>query len=122
MHVGTIARRVGIPHDEDPWGWTCGFYPGSHPREITDGTAPTFEEARADFEAAWRVFLSNRTEADFDEYRRSVAWTAWKYKMWDTGHRLPTQNPTGRSRCFCGADIGTGDTEKHVRSDHMETA
>jgi hypothetical protein len=32
VHVGTIAIRAGIPHDEDPWGWSCGFYPGSHPR------------------------------------------------------------------------------------------
>jgi hypothetical protein len=33
VHVGTIAIRTGIPHDEDPWGWDCGFYPGSHPGE-----------------------------------------------------------------------------------------
>src|ERR1700682_1839372 len=31
VHAGTIAIRTGIPHDEDPWGWSCGFYPGSHP-------------------------------------------------------------------------------------------
>jgi hypothetical protein len=36
--VGTIAVRTGTPHDEDPWGWNCGFYPGSHPAECTDGT------------------------------------------------------------------------------------
>jgi hypothetical protein len=28
--VGVIAIRTGSPHDEDPWGWSCGFYPGSH--------------------------------------------------------------------------------------------
>jgi len=39
---------------------------GAHPKECTDGTsATTFGRARADFEKAWRVFLSNRTEADF---------------------------------------------------------
>jgi len=39
---------------------------GAHPKEYTDGTsATTFGRARADFEKAWRVFLSNRTEADF---------------------------------------------------------
>jgi len=54
-----------MPPAEDPWGWFCGFYLGSHPRECTDGTAATFDQARADFEAAWRVFLSHRTEADF---------------------------------------------------------
>jgi hypothetical protein len=25
--------RVGVPHHEDPWGWICGFYPGSEPGE-----------------------------------------------------------------------------------------
>jgi hypothetical protein len=40
--VGTIAIRTGIPPHEDPWGWACGFYPGSHPGECTDGTAATF--------------------------------------------------------------------------------
>jgi hypothetical protein len=61
VHAGMIAIRTGIPHDEDPWGWTWGSRPG----ECTDGTAATFDQACADFEAAWRVFSSNRTEADF---------------------------------------------------------
>jgi hypothetical protein len=47
MHAGTIAIRTGIPHDEDPWEWSCGFYPGSHPGEHTNGTAETFDQARA---------------------------------------------------------------------------
>jgi hypothetical protein len=70
VRVGTIAKRVGIPFDEDPWGWACGFYPGCHPRECTDGVAVSFYQARAEFEEAWAVFLSNRTEADFQEWRR----------------------------------------------------
>jgi hypothetical protein len=60
VRVGTIVIRTGNPHDTDPWEWWCGFYPGSHPREHQSGTAATFDQARADFEAAWRVFLSNR--------------------------------------------------------------
>jgi hypothetical protein len=47
VHAGTIAIRTGIPHDEDPWGWACGFYPGSHPGGQEVGCVPTFEEARA---------------------------------------------------------------------------
>jgi hypothetical protein len=47
--------------------------PGSHPRECTSGTAASFDLARADFEEAWRVFLADRTEADFDEYRKHRA-------------------------------------------------
>jgi hypothetical protein len=32
VHVGTIAIRSGNPHDEDPWEWYCGFYPGPDER------------------------------------------------------------------------------------------
>ncbi|SHG21914.1 hypothetical protein [Bradyrhizobium erythrophlei] len=96
VHVGTIAIRAGIPHDEDPWGWSCGFYPGSHPREHTNGSAPTFDEAHRDFEAAWRVFLSKRTEADFQEWRDQRDWTERKYAMWERGERFSSQQPSAR--------------------------
>jgi hypothetical protein len=80
----------------------CGFYPGSHPREHQSGTAATFDQVRADFEAAWRVFLSKRTEADFQEWRKQRDWTARKYAMWEAGERLPSQRPTSIMRCTCG--------------------
>jgi hypothetical protein len=102
VHVGTIALRVGNPHDTDPWGWSCGFYPGSHPGEHTNGTAPTFEAALADFEHAWGVFLSNRTEWDFKEWRDARDFTAWKYAMWDAGKKLPTQYASSSILCACG--------------------
>jgi hypothetical protein len=41
------------------------------------------------------------TEADFVEYRRQRAFTAWKYAMHDVGLPLPTQSATGQARCFC---------------------
>src|SRR5580704_9670548 len=88
VRVGTIAIRTGNPDSTDPWQWSCGFYPGSHPRECTSGTAATFDQARDAFESAWRVFLAKRTAADFDEYRRYRAWTAWKYAMLDSGCNL----------------------------------
>src|ERR1700738_3052803 len=44
-HAGTIAIRTGIPHDEDPGGWRCGFHPGSRPGECQHGTAATFDQA-----------------------------------------------------------------------------
>jgi hypothetical protein len=50
--AGTIAIGSGNPHDEDPWEWHCGFYPGGHPGEHQDGTAASLDEARSDFEAA----------------------------------------------------------------------
>jgi hypothetical protein len=79
VHAGTIAQCVGNPGSAFKWQWRCGFYPGSRPRECTSGTAATLEAAREAFEAAWRIFLSNRTEADFQEWREQQAWTAEKY-------------------------------------------
>jgi hypothetical protein len=96
VQVGTIAIRVGIPRDEVPWGWICGFYPGTHPGEQTTGTAVTFNQAREAFEAAWRVFLANRTEADFQAWRDARDWTPRKYVLWD-GFRLMSGNPASPS-------------------------
>jgi hypothetical protein len=100
--VGTITIRTGNPSDTDPWEWICGFYPGSRPGEYQSGTAATFDKARADFEAGWRVFLSNRTEADFQEWRDQRDWTARKYAMWERGERMPSQLPNSLMRCPCG--------------------
>src|ERR1700675_913994 len=66
--AGTIAIGSGNPHNEDPWEWHCGFYPDSHPGEHRGEAAATFDEARADFEPAWKVFLAKRTEADFQAW------------------------------------------------------
>jgi hypothetical protein len=99
VHAGTIAIRIGIPHDEDPWGWSCGFYPGSHPGECTNGVAATFDQARTDFEVAWRAFLSKRTEADFQAWRDQEAWTAEKYRRFDRHERMPPDwKPPGTNR------------------------
>jgi hypothetical protein len=74
VQVGTIARRVGNPHDTDPWEWMCGFYPGCKHREHQNGTSATsFDRARADFEAAWAILLPKRTEANFQAWRRHKA-------------------------------------------------
>jgi hypothetical protein len=95
VHAGTIAIRCGIPFDEDPWGWQCGFYPGSYPGECASGVAAAFDQALAGFEQAWRVFLSKRTEADFQEWRDQRDWTARKYALWDAGKKLepPSHGP-----------------------------
>jgi hypothetical protein len=117
IRAGTIAIRSGIPHDEDPWGWSCGFYPGSHPGEHEDGTAPTFEQARADFEDAWHRFLSKRTEADFQAWRDERDWTARKYAMWKAGERIPSQKPNSLMTCPCGETFDSHrlkDTTVHV--------
>jgi hypothetical protein len=122
VRVGTIARRTGSPHDEDPWEWRCGFYPGMEPRQHHDGTAVDFASARADFEAAWREILPTLADADFDRWRYQRDATTWKYAMWDAGMKLPTQLPSGRSKCFCGAELTIVGAPDHVRDAHMEMA
>jgi hypothetical protein len=89
VHVGTIARAVGVPNAEPQWQWLCGFYPGSNPSEQRSGTAPTFDQARADFEVAWRKFSARRTEADYEEWREQRDWTQTKYAAMDCGEKVP---------------------------------
>jgi hypothetical protein len=102
VRVGTISKRIGIPPDRAPWGWSCGFYPGSGPGECTNGTATTLAAARAAFEVAWLVFLAKRTEADFQAWRDDRDWTEKKYAMWVRGEKMPTQKPTSLMTCPCG--------------------
>ena len=84
--------------------------------------ADTFEEARAAFQNAWESLQPQITPAMIAEWRRHHAFTEWKYAMWDARCKMPTQTTTGRSRCFCGADISIDDTDEHVYSAHMAHA
>jgi hypothetical protein len=102
VHVGTIARRVGVPVDVDKWSWDCGFSPGTKPHQDCGDTAATFDQARADFEVAWHRLLPTLTEADFDRWREARDWTAKKYAMWERGELLPSQKPNTMMRCPCG--------------------
>jgi hypothetical protein len=97
---------------------SSGFYPGSHPGEYLTGSAPDFERARADFEAAWQIFSAKRTEADYQAWRDNRDLTAWRYAMWDAGMKMPTQTQDGTARCFCGATITIASVESHVRAAH----
>jgi hypothetical protein len=99
VRAGTMAKRVGIPFDEDPWGWVCGFYPECHPLERADGVVAIFDHARAEFEEARTIFLSNRTEADFEEWRHQRDWTARKYAVWAAGEKMPSQRPNTLMCC-----------------------
>jgi hypothetical protein len=114
VRVGTIGLCAGVPNDVDQWGWFCGFYPGCHPHECTDGSAPAFNQARAQFEDAWAVFLSNRTEADFREWRHQRDLTERKYAMWERGERLPSQKPNTMMRCPCGETFDSHQIEHTV--------
>jgi|ERR1700722_17944809 hypothetical protein len=76
-----------------------------------NGSAATFEQARADFEAAWKVFLSNRTEADFQEWRHQRDFMAEKYAMWERGEKLPSQIPSSMMTCPRGERFDSHDPE-----------
>ena len=82
------------------------------------GVAPTFEKARNALETAWADILLRCSNTDFDEYRYERAHLAWKYKMWDTGCRMPTQAAAERSRCFCGVEITTAIISDHPSATH----
>jgi hypothetical protein len=65
-------------------------------------TAPTIEQAPDEFEAAWSVFLSRRTEADFQAWRDNRDWHARKRAVWAKGELLPSQKSSSIMRCPCG--------------------
>ena len=102
VHVGTISKCVGNPGAAEAWQWLCGFYPGSNPGEQRGGTAGTFDQARAEFEAARRVYLPKRSEADFQAWRDQQAWTAEKYRRFDRGERMPPDWRVGELRAQKG--------------------
>jgi hypothetical protein len=52
------------------------------------GTAATFDQARSDFEEAWRVFSARRTPADYQAWRDQRDWTERKHAIWERGERL----------------------------------
>jgi hypothetical protein len=123
VQVGMNAKRSGAPHDEDPWEWICGLYPGCGPGEHTNCTAATFEEARAAFEEAWQALLPQRTEADFQEWRDQHDWTERKYATWERGERLPSQIPTTMMGCPCGARFDSHDPAgSYVHRGHIHAA
>lgn len=123
VHAGTIARRIGNPPGTDPWEWLCGFYPGSNPGDHRSGTSASFDQARADFEQAWAVFLAKRTEADFQAWRAARDWHAWKYAMWKRGEKLPSQKPSSMMTCVCGQTFDSHDPEgSYVHRGHIDAA
>ena len=100
--VGTIGERAGVPADLDQWGWTSGFYPGVEPRQHQGGTASCFEEARAEFEAAWNLLLPTLTEAAFAEWRSDRDFRAKIREKRTRGEKLDTEIPNSMMRCVCG--------------------
>ena len=118
VRVGHIGIRAGVPSHAPQWGWNCGFYPGCDPGQQVHGTAETLDQARADFETAWKKLLPTRTEAHFELWRQSRDFHAWKDRMHDERLPMPTQRTDGRSRCFCGAEITTAGVPAHIQAAH----
>ena len=58
IQVGMIAVQSGMPFSAPQWRWDLGFYPVSHRGLSSSGYAPTFDQARAEFETAWPRYLA----------------------------------------------------------------
>jgi hypothetical protein len=113
--IGSIGTRPGVPVHVDQWEWDCGLHPNS-----AGGTAASFEAAREAFAAGWAKVEPKITPEAYAAHRRQRAWTAWKYAMQDAGLPLPTQLTSGRSKCFCGAEIDIAGLDAHVAAAHLE--
>ena len=72
--------------------------------EIQSGTAATFEDARAEFVSAWKIFLCQSYRRRIFRCALPARFDRVEYATWDAGLKLPTQLPTGHSKCFCGAE------------------
>jgi hypothetical protein len=98
-------------------------YPGTEVGEYRDGTAQTFNLARADFDAAWKALLPTLTEADFQRWRDARDWTAKKYAMWERGELLPSQKPSSWMGCPCGERFDSHDPAgSYVHREHIYAA
>ncbi len=118
VRVGHIGLVSGAPTHLPQWGWRCGFYPGREPGQDTSGTASSFEEARAGFERDWNRLRPTITDQQLNAWREHRDFTAWRDRMWDEKCRLPTQNPDGISRCFCGEEIALRTFSQHAITAH----
>jgi hypothetical protein len=88
VHVGTIAERTGNPTPSLGNGGAASI----PARALANALAARRRHSpkRAPIsKTAWKVFLSNRSEADFQEWRNQEAWTAEKYRRFDRGERMP---------------------------------
>jgi hypothetical protein len=126
VEVEQIEKIEVLPHVGVTWHWRCGFYPGCEPGEIRGGDAATFGEARAAFEAAWRIFRAGCTEADFQAWREDRDWHARKYAMWERGEKLPSQLSNSMMLCPCGSRFDSHRLEDslihvpHITEHHRE--
>ena len=88
VRVGVIVERSGVARAAEIRGsGIAASIRAAIRATIATARRPSFEAARAAFEAAWRDYLPRRSEADFQEWRDQDAWTAEKYRRFDRGER-----------------------------------
>jgi hypothetical protein len=92
----------------------------SHRGIAKDGIATTFDQARDDFEQAWRAIQPKIDESVLPGAPATRARTAWKYAMHDAGAKLPTELASGQSKCFCGAELTAESISDHVLAVYMD--
>jgi hypothetical protein len=102
VRIGTIGERAGVPVDVDRWGWSCGFYPGLYPGQHRYGTAATFDEARAGFEADWQALLPEIPEGALEEYRLDREARTEMRAVRARREKLPSEIFSSMMRCVCG--------------------
>jgi hypothetical protein len=88
VHVGAVGLRNGNPTGTEAWFWRRGLIRAAIPASASPVPPPP-STMRADFESAWRAFLSKRTGADFQAWRERRDWSAKKYRRFDRGDRMP---------------------------------
>jgi hypothetical protein len=93
-----------------------GFLSGLTPRSFPQRLRLKLRRGAGRFRESLDGLSAPVLEADFDEYRRQCAWTAWKYAMQEAGLPLPS---SGQARCFCGATIDIAVTDRHINEAHM---
>ncbi len=80
------------------------------------GSAATFDQARADFEQAWRSLLPKIPASAFEEYRRDREHRTEIRAIHARGEKLPSEIPSSLMRCVCGVNF---DSHKPAESfDH----
>ncbi len=105
VRVGTIGQRAGAPVNREQWQWSCGFYPGLHPRQHRFGTAVTFEKARVGFDVAWRELQPNIPDGAFEEWRHDRDSRAETAAIRARGEKLPSEVFSTMMRCVCGTQF-----------------
>ena len=80
------------------------------------GTAPTFEEARAGFEADWKALLPEIPESAFEEYRQDRESRAEMRAIQACGEKLPSEVFSLIMRCVCGVRFDSHKPTESYRS------